>query len=99
MHFPVPWALDRSTSFLVTPAALRRLLHSAGFEILDWRDTSEQGRAWFIAVQQRIEKQGPPPIGFHLLLGPSFAEMARNQVRNLAGQRIIPTQIVCKRSD
>ncbi|MGH6944730.1 MAG: class I SAM-dependent methyltransferase, partial [Geminicoccaceae bacterium] len=44
--FPVPWARDASISFLVRPAELRALLEGAGFEVLSWRDTSAEGRAW-----------------------------------------------------
>lgn len=96
VHFPVPWAQDATSSFLVTPDELRSLLEKSGFQIVHWTDRSEEGRTWFEQMRQRIEEQGPPPLGFHLLMGPSFREMASNQVRNLKERRILPTQVVCR---
>ena len=97
VHFPVPWAQDDTSSFLVEPGELRGLLEQCGFEIVHWSDRSDEGRAWFEQMRQRIEEQGPPPLGFHLLMGPDFREMATNQVRNLKERRILPTQVVCRR--
>ncbi|NWG24816.1 MAG: methyltransferase domain-containing protein [Pseudorhodoplanes sp.] len=95
VHFPVPWARDASTSFLATPEEMRLFLHGAGFEITSWIDSSEIGREWFRAVSARIAEKGQPVLGFHLLMGEDFAEMARNQMRNLMEDRVRPTEIVC----
>jgi SAM-dependent methyltransferase len=97
VHFPVPWARDQATSFLVAPDELRGLLGGCGLEIVGWRETADEGRAWFRRLRERIERDGPPPVGFHLLLGPEFGEMARNQVRNLDEQRIVPTEVICRK--
>jgi len=97
VHFPVPWARDPATSFLAAPDELRDLLSGSGFEIIGWRDTSAEGRVWFQQLRERIERDGPPTLGFHLLLGPEFREMARNQVRNLEEQRILPTEVICRK--
>jgi hypothetical protein len=97
VHFPVPWARDPSTSFLVTAAELRALLEDCGFEIVSWSDTSEAGKEWFKALGQRMAERGPPPVGFHILLGADFAEMAKNQVRNLVEDRIRPTEVICRK--
>ena len=97
VHFPVPWARDPATSFLAAPEDLRDLLSGSGFDIIGWRDTSAEGRAWFQQLRERIERDGPPTLGFHLLLGPEFREMARNQVRNLEEQRILPTEVICRK--
>jgi ubiquinone/menaquinone biosynthesis C-methylase UbiE len=94
VHFPVPWAREPSTSFLATPDEMRAHLAAAGFEIVSWTDTSEAGKEWFKAVGKRIAESGAPPLGFHVLLGPDFAEMAKNQVRNLVEDRIRPTEII-----
>ena len=83
--FPVPWAHDQSTSFLASPDEMRRLLADAGFDIENWNDTSKMGKEWFKAVNKRLAETGPPPLGFNVLLGADFPEMAKNQVRNLVG--------------
>ena len=95
-RYPAPWARDPSISFLVTPDELRALLAEAGFEIAGWRDTSELGRDWFREVSARLSEGGPPPLGFHLLLGEGFAEMADNQRRNLEENRIALIEAICE---
>lgn len=92
--FPVPWARTPETSFVVSPAELRRLLEDAGFKISDWSDTTPQARAWFVSVAEKIRKDGLPPLGFHLLVGAEFQAMAQNQRRNLEEGRIVLAQVI-----
>ena len=95
--FPVPWARTPETSFLVQPNELRKLLEDAGFTISDWSDTTEAARAWFVSLAEKIRVEGFPPIGFHLLLGGEFKEMAQNQGRNLQEGRIVLGQVVARK--
>jgi len=95
--FPVPWARTPDTSFLVQPDELRRLLEGAGFTIADWSDTTEAARAWFVALAEKIRKEGFPSLGFHVLLGADFGAMAQNQGRNLQEGRIVLAQIVARK--
>lgn len=95
--FPVPWARTPDASFLVTPEQLRELLEKSGFNVTDWSDTTEAARTWFVSLAEKIRKDGLPPLGFHLLLGPDFQVMAQNQRRNLEEGRILLAQVVAKR--
>lgn len=95
--FPVPWARTPETSFLVTPDELRNLLKEAGFTVTNWSDTTDEARAWFVSVAEKIRKEGLPPLGFHVLLGADFQVMAQNQRRNLEEGRIVLAQVVAKR--
>jgi len=95
--FPVPWARTPDTSFLVPPDELRKLLEEAGFAVLDWSDTTEAARAWFVSLAEKIRKEGLPPLGFHVLLGADFSVMAQNQRRNLEEGRIVLAQIIAKK--
>lgn len=95
--FPVPWARTPESSFLVTPDELRKLLDEAGFTVTDWSDTTDQARDWFVAVAERIRKDGLPPLGFHLLMGPHFQVMAQNQRRNLEEGRIVLAQVLARK--
>jgi SAM-dependent methyltransferase len=94
--YPVPWARDSSISFLATPEEMRTLLQGAGFEVVSWRDTTAEGRAWFRELAKRMQETGVPPLGFHILLGAEFAVMAANQRRNLEEDRIELAEIVCR---
>jgi ubiquinone/menaquinone biosynthesis C-methylase UbiE len=95
--FPVPWARTSESSFLATPDELRNLLGEAGFNIAAWSDTTDAARAWFVALAEKIRKEGMPPLGFHVLLGADFQAMAQNQRRNLEEARIVLAQVVARR--
>jgi SAM-dependent methyltransferase len=95
--FPVPWARTPESSFLATPDELRSLLEEAGFNVAAWSDTTDAARAWFVALAEKIRKEGVPPLGFHVLLGSDFSAMAQNQRRNLEEARIVLAQIVARR--
>jgi SAM-dependent methyltransferase len=97
VYFPVPWAKEPSISFLATPEELRGMLEDAGFEVMHWRDTTELGLDWFRERVKAAQEGGPPPLGFHLLLGPEFGEMQRNQLRNLEEDRIALIETVCRK--
>lgn len=94
--FPVPWARDPSISHLATPTRMRELLAAAEFEIVHEHDSTTESLAWFREMTARIEKHGPPPVTFDLFLGDDFPTMARNQVRNLAEDRIRTVTYVCR---
>ncbi|MBL8446000.1 MAG: methyltransferase domain-containing protein, partial [Zoogloeaceae bacterium] len=95
--FPVPWARTPDTSFLVEPDELRDLLGEAGFTVTDWSDTTEAARTWFVALAEKIRRDGFPPLGFHVLLGGDFQAMAQNQGRNLQEGRIVLGQVVARK--
>ena len=92
--FPVPWARSPENSFLVTPDHWRELLESVGLEITHWRDVSEEGHQYFLNVNRVIKEKGLPPLGFHVLIGPEFSEMAKNQLSNLADGRIALIEVI-----
>ena len=85
------------TSFLVTPDQLRQLLKETGFEISSWEDTTAAAEEWFASLARNIQQSGLPPLGFHVLLGPDFQVMARNQRRNLEEGRIVLAQVVARK--
>ncbi len=95
--FPVPWARTKDVSFLVSTDELRKLLEETGFKIAEWSDTTEAARVWFVNLAEKIRKEGFPSLGFHLLLGTDFKEMAQNQGKNLQEGRIVLAQIVAKK--
>lgn len=97
VYFPVPWAQTPDTSFLVRADELRNLLESAGFSISEWTDTTDIARAWFVSLAEKIQKNGMPPLGFHLLMGSDFKEMAQNQRRNLEEGKICLAQVIAKK--
>ena len=97
VRYPVPWAMDSSTSFLGTPEETRDHLAGAGFEVLSEVDSSDESLLWFQQMRARIERDGPPPVTFAAFLGDRFGQMAANQVTNLAERRIRTVMFACSR--
>jgi MPBQ/MSBQ methyltransferase len=96
IHFPVPWATTQETSFLIEPDRLRDVLISCGFTIGSWRDTTKAGQVFFNELAARIEKNGPPPVGIHLLMGANARDKVRNTARNLNENRIVVFEVVAR---
>jgi SAM-dependent methyltransferase len=79
-HYPVPWARTPATSFLLTAAATREAIESAGFRTLTWQDDTEAGKAWFA----QLRASGPPPSpNLGVVMGPDFAQLAANLGKSL----------------
>ncbi|MDB5488240.1 MAG: Ubiquinone/menaquinone biosynthesis C-methylase UbiE [Reyranella sp.] len=93
--YPVPWARDPSTSFLLNAEATRAVLEKTGFALTTWRDVSEASKQWFAA--QKVPAQ-PPKLGIHLLLGPDFRIMAGNFARNVSEGRVGLLMAVAEKS-
>lgn len=87
-HYPVPWADDPSVSFLIPPGELRNHLRGAGLTVERWENRTEEGRAWFERILEKVREDGPPPLGLHLLMGADAKEKMQNVARNLAEERI-----------
>jgi ubiquinone/menaquinone biosynthesis C-methylase UbiE len=94
--FPVPWAREPSISHLADPGEMRDMLVSAGFELLEEVDSTEDGLAWFRALSERLAASGPPPVSLGVLLGADFPLMAANQVANLTERRIRAVSYLCR---
>jgi SAM-dependent methyltransferase len=87
--YPVPWAGDASTSFLLSEGDTRTALEHAGFQALLWRDDSQTVIDWF-----KTTLAGPPPSGpgfglsLGVVLGPDFQAMTANLARNVRENRL-----------
>jgi SAM-dependent methyltransferase len=96
--YPVPWARDTRTSFLVRPDELRRLLKDAGFEVVSWRETTAEAHLWVEQMKAQMAEPTPPPSALRLLFGEDAGPMAQNVFRNLLEGRVVPTEVICGRS-
>lgn len=95
--FPVPWACDSSTSFLDSAADLREHIGLSGLDIKSWKDVTSQGRVWFEERVAAIKDKGQSPLGYHILLGEAFQEMAKSQLINLHESRIGLMQVIAEK--
>jgi len=92
-HYPVPWARESSTSFLLTAEMTRKRLEAAGFRVIVWEDTSAPA----LDFARRRTAAGPTPLGIHLFMGEDWPAMTANTLRNLAEDRIRSLHAVLER--
>ena len=94
LHYPVPWASDPSTSFLVSPCHLRQTLDECGFLQSEWKDDTPISIEW---ARKPVDSSGSGflPEVFDALLGPDSRERIENVRRNLIERRIEVVQAVC----
>ena len=86
-YFPVPWAASAATSFLSTPTATHDDLVAAGFEIVQFRETTQAVLADQIKDRQRMETTGLPALGVHLIIGENARQYRINSARSLEDGR------------
>jgi len=94
-HHPVPWSEDGTGEFLVTPSETRELLAAAGFVDIECEDTGPKYLAAYRAALELAGRGELPPLGLHVLIGPTAPEKMRNSARNIEEGRTHPVQIVC----
>ena len=98
LAFPVPWAREPATSFLLTPEAMRAVLETAGFAVVTWTDTTAPALEWF-AQQAARAAAGPTeaaPLGLQVVMGTDFPKMSANLARNLREDRARLVQAVLR---
>ena len=86
--YPVPWADDESMSVLVTETEARKIVVDVGLVIEIWDDKIQESVEFFKRVLARIEANGHPPLGIHLLLGDNAEDKLRNYAHNLSENRV-----------
>ena len=92
-HYPMPWAREASTSFLLTAEVTRKRLEAAGFRSVAWEDTSAPA----LEFSRRRAAAGPTPLGIQLFMGEDWPAMTANTLRNLAEDRIRSLHAVLER--
>jgi ubiquinone/menaquinone biosynthesis C-methylase UbiE len=83
VRFPVPWAANEETSFVVDAAHYRHVLQAAGFEVA----TEKSHRHFAIEFTQRaaarMAESGPPALGLHILMGEKTPVMLKNVLQGM----------------
>jgi hypothetical protein len=98
LKFPVPWAREPRTSFLMTPAATQSLLSELGFHQLSWVDRSSACAAWYarLASNHSTGESAFRP-STHFSVGTDFRELAAGMARNITDRRAVIAQAVYRR--
>jgi SAM-dependent methyltransferase len=83
--YPLPWARDASTSFLLSEAGTRTALERASFRAALWIDDTDPVLDWFKAIMAAPAPSGP---NLGVVMGPDFAAKTANLARNLRENRL-----------
>ena len=96
LPFPMPWAETAATSFVVPPEIYHELLVAAGFEITQQHDRSGLALSLGREMRERAARDGAPPLGLHLLMGPATPQRLANVTGALQQGLIAPIEIICR---
>jgi ubiquinone/menaquinone biosynthesis C-methylase UbiE len=86
--YPLPWAAGPGTSFLTSPAETRQQLLASGFEVILFRDKTEEVLPALRENRQRLETVGLPPLGLQVLMGERIRDLQINVARSTEEGRL-----------
>ena len=87
-YYPLPWAEHESFSFLATEEEVRAVFDQVGLSIDQWNVKIQESLEFFKMVITKIEADGPPTLGIHLLMGDNARDKLQNYIRNLTDDRV-----------
>lgn len=93
-EFPAPWAAVPENSFLATDEETRRDLTAAGFDIVTFDDMTPTIVPAMAAARRKLEAEGPPALGMHVLAGDRFLERQLNSMRAQEDGKVRAVEIV-----
>ncbi|MBS7696331.1 MULTISPECIES: methyltransferase domain-containing protein [unclassified Chelatococcus] len=96
LPFPMPWAQTSATSYVERPDTYRNALESAGFVITEAHDRSLLALDLARAMRDKVEKEGAPPLGLHLLMGPAGGQRMENVLGALQRGHIAPIAMIAR---
>lgn len=97
--YPLPWAANQAISELATADNYVEVLGDAGFEITAVTDRSEHAQAAFGQLAQAAAASGgPPPLGLHLVMGPTTPTKIGNLRAAIDAGILAPTEIISTRT-
>lgn len=101
MRYPVPWARSADLSHLAAENQLQQLLSSTGFKEVTLEDWSEEALAWrqrqSSKEQSNTTDSAPAPVSPALILGPEFAAMGANVMKNLESDAIRVVEVTARK--
>jgi len=93
--YPLPWARNADISFLKTKKETEAYLRQAGFEQIETLDTGPKYVDGYNNLLAKIEAEGLPILGLHVVGGDDNPERGANSMRSIKENRTHPVEIVC----
>ena len=98
LEYPTPWAASAHTSFLSTPDETRRGLVEGGFDVIQFRSTLEEARAFGVRSRAMVERGEKPSHHAVMLIHGEIATQAMaNNSRGLSEARIVPIEVFARK--
>lgn len=98
LDYPTPWAATAASSFLASPEETRAGLEAAGFEVVKFRDASEDVKAYGARSKAMVERgEKMPHRAVQLIHGDSALTAMRNSSRGVGEGRIVPIEVLARR--
>jgi ubiquinone/menaquinone biosynthesis C-methylase UbiE len=99
LDYPTPWAATASESFLATPEETRAGLESEGFEVVKFDSAAPQMREYAVRVRAMLDRgEKHPHRAVQLMHGDIAAVAMKNSSRGGAEGRIVPIEVLCRRT-
>lgn len=100
ISYPLPWAETSNMDAVSAPQTYRNALRKAGFTIDSKIDRSEMAITFFEKMATAAKKStGLPPIGLHILMGPTTPQKIGNIARHIRDGLLAPIEIMAKKPD
>lgn len=87
-YYPAPWAENSSISSLATEVEAHTIIEQVGLTIGQWHVKVQESIDFFKRVTAKMESDGPPHLGIHLLMGDNARDKLQNYLRNLSEDRV-----------
>ena len=98
IDYPTAWADSPRTSFLCTPEETRAGLVATGFEVVRFRSTLEQTRAFGDRSRAMVKRgEKPPHRAVMLIHGDKAKASMANTIRGFADGRMVPIEVLCRK--
>ena len=96
--YPIPWASNTTLSHLASADEYVAALVDAGFHIRAQRNRRDFAIGFFNRLQAKIANaKAGPPLGLHLLMGPSTKAKLENMIAGLIGGALAPMEFIAQK--
>ncbi|NTS33087.1 class I SAM-dependent methyltransferase [Phyllobacterium sp. BT25] len=96
LNYPMPWAMNKETSFVETPGFYNKTLSAAGFEIQAKNSRRDLAIKIVREMQAKAAAEGPPVLSGQIIMGPTAKQRLANAFEALENGIIEPIEIVAR---
>jgi len=96
LNYPMPWAMNKETSFVETPGFYNKTLSAAGFEIQAKNSRRDLAIKIVREMQAKAAAEGPPVLSGQIIMGPTAKQRLAIAFEALENGIIEPIEIVAR---